>query len=232
MTSNAQSHLPLSGQAATFLSTEHWGLLGTRSMIWNEAFSRVSTFLNALSASVVALALVADATGFGKSFRVFALVLMPMISFLGVTTYFRLTQINAEDVFLLIGMNRLRHAYIEQAPELERYFTTGWHDDASGVTRSFLLDQPRALGPKRQFIITTPTVVATLDAAIVAAGAALLANHLGAGSGLVIAASIGTFGVAWVSLLSVQFRQLTMFRRYQAELVRFPSPSKDERSPM
>jgi hypothetical protein len=130
---DAVSRPPLSQHAPTFLSTEHWGLLGTRSMVWNEAFSRVSTFLNALSASVVALALVADATGFDRSFRVFALILLPMIFFLGLATYVRVTQINLEDVFMVAAMNRLRHAYIVHAPELEPYFTTGWRDDAAGV---------------------------------------------------------------------------------------------------
>jgi hypothetical protein len=38
---DAVSRPPLSQHAPTFLSTEHWGLLGTRSMVWNEAFSRV-----------------------------------------------------------------------------------------------------------------------------------------------------------------------------------------------
>src|SRR5918995_6364009 len=107
-TSDAGTRRPLSERAPTYLSTEHWGLLGTRSMVWNEAFNRVSTFLNALSASVVALALVADATGFDRSFRVFAFVLLPMIFFLGVTTYVRLTQINSDDIFMVMAMNRLR----------------------------------------------------------------------------------------------------------------------------
>ena len=225
-TSNAPSRPALPGAAAaTFLSTEHWCLLGTRSMAWSESFSRVSTFLNALSASVVALALVANATGFDRSFRVFALVLLPMIFFLGVTTYVRLTLINSEDVFLIAGMNRLRHAYITHVPELEPYFSTGWHDDGPGVWRTLYLDRPltRAPRPWLHFFVTLPTVVATIDAAVAAAGAALLALHLGAGRGVIILTSIVIFAVAWAGLFSLQFRELAMFKAHGAELVRFPS---------
>ena len=50
------------------LTTEHWSLLATRGLSWNEAFSRAAMFLSALSAAVVALALVAQATTFGDGF--------------------------------------------------------------------------------------------------------------------------------------------------------------------
>jgi hypothetical protein len=47
------------------LATEHWSLLATRSMTWNEVFSRASMSVTVLSAAVVALALVAQAAAFG-----------------------------------------------------------------------------------------------------------------------------------------------------------------------
>ena len=50
------------------LSTEHWSLLATRSQTWNESFARAQMFLSALSASVIALALVAQSTGFESGF--------------------------------------------------------------------------------------------------------------------------------------------------------------------
>ena len=48
------------------LATEHWSLLATCSQSWNESFARAQMFLSALAASVIALALVAQATGFGE----------------------------------------------------------------------------------------------------------------------------------------------------------------------
>src|SRR5262245_60331231 len=117
--------LPLSDRSGVtdavrtqILATEHWSLLATRSMIWNEAFSRASMFLTVVSAAMVALALVAQATAFGQDFRVFALVVLPIVLLVGLGTYSRLTAINEQDLWLVIGMNRLRHAYTELAPEL------------------------------------------------------------------------------------------------------------------
>jgi hypothetical protein len=73
-------------------------------------------FLSALSAAVVALALVAQATSFGEGFVTFALLILPVVLFLGVATSVRLAEINHEDVRWVIGMNLLRHAYREGSP--------------------------------------------------------------------------------------------------------------------
>ena len=61
------------------LTTEHWSLLATRSLVYTEAMSRTSIFVAALSGAVVALALVAQATDFGTGFVGFALVLLPVV---------------------------------------------------------------------------------------------------------------------------------------------------------
>ena len=68
---------------AQILATEHWSLLATRSMTWNEIFSRASMFFTVLSAAVVALALVAQATAFGSGFRLFALLVLPVVLLVG-----------------------------------------------------------------------------------------------------------------------------------------------------
>ena len=61
----AASDHPLGSHAAQILATEHWSLLAARTLIWNEAMSRANVFLTVLSAAIIALALLADATGFG-----------------------------------------------------------------------------------------------------------------------------------------------------------------------
>ena len=68
------------------LATEHWSLLATRALSWNEAFARASMFLSLLSGAVVALALVAQATSFGEDFVVFALMVLPVVLFVGLAT--------------------------------------------------------------------------------------------------------------------------------------------------
>jgi hypothetical protein len=112
---------PANAPHAQFLATEHWSLLATRSMTWNEIFSRTGTYLTVLSATVIALSLVANAVGFGQDFRTFALLVLPVVLLVGVGTYFRLVEADIEDAWLVIGMNRLRHAYLELAPALEPY---------------------------------------------------------------------------------------------------------------
>ena len=103
------------------LTTEHWSLLATRSLVYTEAMSRTSIFVAALSGAVVALALVAQATDFGTGFVAFALVLLPVVHFLGWATIVRLSQVNLENARWVQGMNRIRNAYLQLAPELEPY---------------------------------------------------------------------------------------------------------------
>jgi hypothetical protein len=57
-------------------------------------------FLTTLSASVVALALVADASGFDDQFTILALALFPIVLFLDIATHVRIVQIMLEDVYL------------------------------------------------------------------------------------------------------------------------------------
>jgi len=137
---------------AQFLATEHWSLLATRSMTWNEIFSRTGTYLTVLSATVIALSLVANATGFGQNFRTFALLILPVVLLVGVGTYFRLVEADIEDAWLVIGMNRLRHAYLELAPELEPYFVASHHDDprrCDPAARGVAAGEP-GFGPRRR----------------------------------------------------------------------------------
>jgi hypothetical protein len=147
--------------AATILAPEHWSLLGFRSLIWNEAMSRATVFLSVLSAAIITLALLSTAAG-GSHTTTAALVLLPVVLFLGIATHIRVVQINTEEIEVMLAMNRLRHAYLEITPGLEPYFTTGHHDDAPGLAASFLLPpNPGRLGPWGYFLVNTPTVIAT-----------------------------------------------------------------------
>jgi hypothetical protein len=59
-------------------------------------------------ASIIALAPLADATGFGPHATTLALVLLPVVLLLGIATYARLVQINTEELRLVLAVNRLR----------------------------------------------------------------------------------------------------------------------------
>jgi uncharacterized membrane protein YuzA (DUF378 family) len=168
------------------LATEHWGLLATRSMIWNEVFSRAGMFITVLSASVVALALVAQATAFGPAFHLFALLVLPVVLLVGVATVIRLGDANTDD-FWLVGMNRLRHAYMELAPELEPYLVTAHFDDEVSVMQSYGYNATLRLS---RILAGTPNVVAAINVVVAGVLAALIAATLGASDAIIIAIGI------------------------------------------
>jgi hypothetical protein len=215
------SDRPLGPHAAAILATEHWSLLAARSLIWNEAMSRATVFLTVLSASIIALALLADATGFGGQTTTLALVLLPVVFLLGIAAYARLVQINTEEFQLVLAMNRLRHAYLQIEPGLERYLTTGHHDDERGVIATYMLD-----GPSRQwlwvhFLVNTPTIVATVDAALAAAIVVLLLQVAEAARAAAVAGGAVAFLVVWGVLFRLQLHTLRPFRHTSP---RFPTP--------
>jgi hypothetical protein len=163
---------PFGPDAATILAAEHWSLLSFRSLIWNEAMSHTTLFLSVLSAAIIALALLANATGFGPRTTTLALVLLPVVLFLGVATHIRAVQINRREIEVVLAMNRLRQAYLQIAPGLAPYFTAGHYDDERGLAASFLLSDPKfasGLRPWGWFLANTPNIVATVDAALAAA---------------------------------------------------------------
>lgn len=150
------------------LATEHWGLLATRSMIWNEMFTRTGMFLTTLSAAAVALALVAQATDFGQNFRTFALIVLPVVLLLGIGTYIRLNDSLVQDFWLVIGMNRLRHAYHGIAPDVAPYFITSGYDDLVGIVQSYsMYDEPTPprVTPGR-VLSSTAVIVGILDCVV------------------------------------------------------------------
>ena len=126
---------------AQILANEHWSLLATRSMTWNNRSSSwTGNFLTVLSAIVVALSLVAQGTGLGQTFRCFALLVLPIGLLIGLGTYIRLVEADIEDVWLVAGMNRIRQAYMQLAPDLDPYFvppSSLRHDDEAGVLQTY-----------------------------------------------------------------------------------------------
>jgi len=174
------------------LSTEHWSLLASRSLAWNESFSRAGMFLTTLTGAIVALALVAQASAFGDGFTLFALVILPIVLFIGVATYMRLGVANYHEAMCVIGMNRIRAAYLELAPDLERYFVMSAHDDQHGIGITMGVQPGGAITWIGQIIAGTPTVVMILNSALAGAIAAIAALRLGAvPSGILLAAAVG-----------------------------------------
>ena len=209
---------PSTPHALQILSTEHWSLLSARSLGYTEAMNRASMFIAALSGAVVALALVAQATDFGTGFHAFALVLLPVVWFLGLVTIVRLGQVNREDAIWVQGMNRIRNAYLEMAPELEPYFVTSRYDDLAGVLTSSLAVTGL---PRYQGFISVPGVVAVLDAVVAGAIVGIAALASGAGTGLTI--SLGGVGFVVCLIGFGLFAAHEIAAAQRTFVVRFPS---------
>ena len=158
------------------MSTEHWSLLASRSLAWNESFSRAGMFLSTLSGAIVALALVAQASEFGEGFRLFGLVILPVVFLIGVGTNLRMGMSNVHDAQCVIGMNRIRAGYLELAPDLDRFFVMGTTDDLRGFALTMVQrDTPMLV----QILASTPLLVSIVNSILFGAIVSLLAMQLG-----------------------------------------------------
>ena len=205
------------------LATEHWSLLATRSLTYTESLGRVTIFLAILSGAVIALALVGQADAFGTTFISIAIPLLAIVAFAGISTIARLHALNRDDYRWVIGMNRVRHAYLEMYPELEPYFITGGHDDLPGALRTLGIDvvpQGRRIGSPLHLIQTLPGMLSVIVAAVAGAIGALAALAVGSPpAGVVLAAALG-FVLIVVSM-----------GRLGQRAIGHPSPSLEPRFP-
>jgi len=221
-------HAPEPGAAIKIqiLSTEHWSLLATRSLTYQESLGRVNMFLTILSGAVIALALVAQADRFGTAFISVAVFMLTVVFFTGVATVQRLLMLNRDDYKWVIGMNRLRHGYLELHPELEPNFTTSRYDDLPGALDTLGLDPASApnLGTIFHAFVTLPGMLGVIVASVGGAIAALAAIGFGAPTYGVLLAGAAAFIASLAAIMRTGRRS---FRRYgpSAE-TRFPTPSK------
>jgi len=205
------------------LSTEHWSLLASRSLAWNESFSRAGMFLSTLSGSIVALALVAQASDFGDGFRLFALVILPIVLLVGIGTNLRMGISNYHDAMTVVGMNRIRAGYLELAPDLARFFVMGTTDDDRGIELTMAM-QPRT--PMLvQMLASTPMLVTVLDAILFGSIAALLVLELG--GGVPLALGLGAAGFIAMMAFFFWYAGRDIARAQAAYRPLFPGPPPD-----
>src|SRR3954465_6103884 len=112
---------PRLGPAVTFATTEHFNLQTARAITVSEANGRASIYLAALSGNLIALAFVGQMSRLGAAFFGFALILLPVLAFVGVVTFLRLVQCSTEDLAYARRIALLRSFYLRLSPELEPY---------------------------------------------------------------------------------------------------------------
>ena len=130
---NAPLPVELSSQLITIMTTEHYNLQVGRSMSISETNGRSSLFVGAVSSGLVALAFVGQLSHLGTAFFVFSLVVLPTLFLMGLITFERVRQSGTADVIYARGINRIRHLYLEYAPQMQPYFILSTHDDQEGL---------------------------------------------------------------------------------------------------
>jgi len=126
---NEQFPMELSSQLVSIITTEHYNLQTGRSMAIAETNGRASLFVGAVSSGLIALTFVGQISHLGMAFFVFSLVVIPTLVFMGLITFVRVLQSGSADITLARGVNRIRHLYLEHAPQLQPYFMLSAHDD-------------------------------------------------------------------------------------------------------
>ena len=114
------------------------------------------------------------------------------ILLLGTLTAIRVHNASSDDAMMILGMNRLRAAYIDMDPSIAPYLVTSWHDDMTGISRTYAMGYPRTtvsqvVGSTSLFMVVVNSIVAGTLGALVAnaAGAPVaLVSVLGAAAGL------------------------------------------------
>jgi hypothetical protein len=216
------------------LATEHWSLLASRSLGYTDSFSRASMFFSVLSGTVIALALIAQAGRFDNTFFAAALLLLPVVFFVGIVTMMRIGNLNAEDARWVMGMNRIRHAYMEMHPELRQYFITSDHDDVRGILTTFGINAPV---PGAHFFAdvghgmqTLPGMLGIIVAVVAGAWGALVGVALGADQAGAIA--IGAAVSLLYAVTQAFFSRRAVNSYASSHKPKFPSPvEKGSESP-
>ena len=209
-------------RALQILTTEHWSLLTARSLVYNETFARGGMFLAFLSATLLVLGLTSTATGFSDAFLSVAAIVLALDLFVGLASLGRINAASNEDIRYLQGMNRLRHAYHEMVPELERYFITAHHDDMNSVLAFY---GPEEMSPFRGILhgfTTMPGMIAVICSAVAGGLVAilvLLATH-----DAFVAGAAGLIGFVTSFVVGVAIAVRSIGRFVASVESKFPAP--------
>ncbi len=188
---------------AQMLATEHWSLLASRSTTQSEVLTRIAIFLTLVSAGLVTLGVLGNATAFRGWFGVAALGVLFLLVLLGVITQMRVFNTATEDLAYVLAMNRLRGAYLDLDPGLAPYFLTGTADDAAGLGKTYY---PFADRDRSQVFASSMMLILIVNTALVGlfVGALLYA----------LTGSVG-WSIAVGVVISIVVFVLWMLRGYQ-----------------
>jgi len=211
------------------LSTEHWSLLAGRSLAYNEAFTRTGMFLTFLSASLIVVGFLVASDRFAEAAIPIVVLLLAVNLFVGLATLGRVVAAGLEEFAAVRGMNRIRHAYAEMIPGIERYFVTSIHDDRLGTAISgYVLGRPIRPTSRLSNVLhgqtTVPGMLASIDGILFAALISVIALALGATLGLALGLGIVALLGGFAAITGWMLRTWTQGPIFDEPL--FPTPPK------
>jgi hypothetical protein len=212
------------------MTTEHFTLETGRGNTIAETNGRVTMLLGTISSTLIALAFIGQISRLGTAFYLFSLVLFPSLFLLGLFTFERVMQSGIEDAIYARGINRIRHFYVEVAPQMAPYFVLSTHDDSRGT-----MLQMGIVGPAEQRIfqsfLSTSGMVAVVNSIIAGVFAGLLLGALFSPP-LVIPTVVGIVVFAISVWLHQRYNRARWIAMNRSMSVLFPSPSEGGREPL
>lgn len=185
---------------AQLLATEHWGLLAARGTAQSEVLTRIAIFFTLVSAGLVSLALVGQATGFSESFSGYSLGIIGFVCLVGFLTQLRVVSVGKEDLMYVPAMNRLRGAYAEIDPGIAKYFMASRFDDRPGSRQTYYFFLPRR-NALTHVLASSMIFIAVVNGALIGLFCGALSLTLGAYPAVGIGVGVAA-GVLWIGASS------------------------------
>ena len=185
------------------LATEHWSLLASRSTTQSEVLTRIAIFLTLVSAGLVTLGVLGNATGFSGWFGVAALGVLFLLVLLGMITQLRVFNTATEDLAYVLAMNRLRAAYIDLDPGIEKYFMMGTTDDLPGSVQTYY---PFAARDRSQVFASSMMLILVVHAALIGLFGGALTYALSGSVGWSIAVGVVLAVASFVGWMAWGYR--------------------------
>jgi hypothetical protein len=208
---------------AQILATEHWGLLAARSTAQSEVLTRITIFLTLVSAGLVTIGLLGQASGYADWFSPAMLAILAFLGAIGLMTQLRVLNVAEEDMMYVVAMNRLRGGYVDLDPSVAQYFLSATGDDEAGMHQTYSFLRPgrtlsHLFGSSMVLIVVVNACVdGLLTGALVVSGTGSVAWAVAAG----VLVGVG-WTLGWMRLGFVHFRD--SWRGYRARRAT-PPPS-------
>jgi hypothetical protein len=201
----------------TFITTEHFVLQTARSAGISEVNGRAGFYLAAVSSGLIALAFIGQLSRLGTAFYTFGLILLPTLTFAGVTTFERALRNGVEDVQLAGRINQIRQFYFDTAPHVARYMPAPVPDTLAAIAV-----QAGVSSPSWYQFLTIAGALAVVDSVLIGAVAGLAVQ---AGTGTLAASAAAGVITGAVALAAHLARQRAIWRAAARQATPSPGPA-------